>query len=275
MLLDKEIWQRTNNCVIKSYDINSQKLYTIDNFFNSSELELLRNFSKTASYSRSSYGSEEAINEGEKPARSMNGKERWEAFFNPFKPFENFYYFLESMSAQLNIEISTIPWELSNGKSSSPATIANFLTEVSFRSTELGFHQDFNPSSGLPFLINKKADKDTVFSGPFDNGAQGFPYLLSIMIYATDESFDPSFGMGTRFKFKDSEEFIDLECSHGRIVIFEGDIWHSISPSLLPSLNTWRVSHVYKLILNPISGNQDIKKDLCRILTQSFTSDDY
>ncbi|MBM3192002.1 MAG: hypothetical protein FJZ63_05060, partial [Chlamydiae bacterium] len=66
---------RLANSRIQHGLIEGKDLYIIDNFFHPDDGEEMRNFSQKATFSRNSYGSAEAIEKGEKPARSMNGKE--------------------------------------------------------------------------------------------------------------------------------------------------------------------------------------------------------
>lgn len=50
---------------------------------------------------------------------------------------------------------------------------------------------------------------------------------------------------------------------HTRFVLFEGDIIHSIEESKIPetaSTHVWRISYVFKLLINPRQENQSMKK---------------
>jgi len=59
---------------------------------------------------------------------------------------------------------------------------------------------------------------------------------------------------------KDGKLAVKANCVNMRIVIFEGDIFHSIEESKIPDeVKTWRISYVFKLIVNPKEKNQNVK----------------
>jgi hypothetical protein len=88
------------------------------------------------------------------------------------------------------------------------------------------------------------------------------------MIYVTAENYDEDYKMGTRFWNQEGSQFWDVPCRHGRVVIFEGDIFHSMSASAITeNISTWRVSYVYKLIFNPKKPNQSLKTHLFEFLS--------
>ncbi|HSX03435.1 MAG TPA: hypothetical protein VLG76_01765 [Rhabdochlamydiaceae bacterium] len=257
---------RMQNCAIKHASLDGKDLYILDGFFEKSEGEAMQAFSKKATFSRNSYGSPEAIERGEKPAGSMNGKERWQFFSNPPSPILELYKLVGMIAHRINAEITTLPWELCDKKShGSPAIIANLLAEASNESMDLGKHQDCNPATGISFAIPVlySADKAT-FDQKFINGDPGKPWIVSVMLYATDEAYLPEYCMGTVFYRENGELSLSTNCSNMRLVIFEGDIFHSIEESKIPSgINTWRVSYIFKLIINPHQENQSAKKMFC------------
>jgi hypothetical protein len=73
--------------------------------------------------------------------------------------------------------------------------------------------------------------------------------------------------MGTTFYKKNGELSFSSECHPLRIVLFEGDIPHSIQASAIPpGLATWRVSYVFKLSVNPRRKERSMKKDFSELI---------
>ncbi len=253
---------RLRGSAIKHASIEGKDLYLIDRFFQDAEGKEMQTFSQTASFSRNSYGSPEAIARGEKPARSMNGKERWQFFSNPPAAIREVYKLFGLFAHSLNADITTLPWELCNPSAhGSPAVIANKLEEASFESMELGKHQDCNPERNVPCGIPVLYSQDqALHPTQFINGAPGRPWLISVMVYTADEEFRPEYCMGTVFYQNDGTLAVKANCVNMRLVIFEGDIFHSIEESKIPpEVKTWRISYVYKLIVNPKEENQNVK----------------
>ncbi len=253
---------RLQSSSIKHASIAGKDLYLLDDFFSKTEGAEMQHFSKIATFSRNSYGSPEAIAKGEKPALSMNGKERWQFFAAPPAAITEVYKLLGFLGARLNADITTLPWELCDQFShGSPAVIANRLEEASVESRELGKHQDCNPegrvSFGIPVLYSQEKE---FHPNTFISGSVGKPWLISIMVYTTDEGFLPEYCMGT--VFYDREEIaLRVNCSNMRLVLFEGDILHSIEESKIPpGIKTWRISYVFKLIANPKDPTVSVKK---------------
>ena len=126
-----------------------------------------------------------------------------------------------------------------------------------------GVHKDYNPKEKLPFVIPNLYDSIFPHIGNFENGQQGKPYMLSLLLYSTEDNFLPSFRTGTVFLSSDKKTKKESDCLNGGIVLFEGDIDHSLAMSSIPAgIDTWRVSYVYKIILNPRKENSNIKLDL-------------
>lgn len=254
--------ERIKNSSVQHTSIEGKDIYIFDGLFSESETEEMRAFSKKTSFSRHSYGSAESIERGERPARSMNGKERWEFFSKPPMAVQEIYKFLGWLAHRMDAEVSTLPWELCDKTSGSPSVIANFLEEASPASMDLGKHQDCNPEKKVPFGIPLLyGDKDAVHPTQFINGSQGRPWLISIMLYCTAEDFSPEYCMGTAFYKNDGELSLRVDCLPMRLVLFEGDIFHSIEESKIPTgIQTWRVSYVYKLLINPKRKDQCLKR---------------
>ncbi len=254
---------RIRNCSIKQASIDGKDIYILDDLFQEQEGNEMRDFTKKATFSRNSYGSPEAIDKGEKPARSMNGKERWHLFNHSSQAIKEIYKILGVLSVRLDAEITTLPWELCDFSShGSPSVLGNFLEEASFESMELGKHQDCNPKKGIPFGIPVLySDKKEFHPNNFENGDPGHPWLVSLMLYVTDEGFLPEYWMGTTFYNNDGVMLLRTNCINMRLVLFEGDILHSIEESKIPrEMKTWRASYVYKLIINPRQKDQNLKK---------------
>lgn len=255
--------------LIKHGLIDGKDLYIVDHFFQEVEGEEMRSFSQKTTFSRNSYGSPEAIEKGEKPARSMNGKERWQFFAKPPNAIHEVYKLFSTLGDKLNAEITTLPWELCDPSlHGSPAVIANKLEEASEDSRELGKHQDCNPagriSFGIPILYSKI---DENHPSKFINGEKGRPWLFSVMLYTTAANFSPDHGLGTVFYDDRGEIVFRSNCLNMRLVLFQGDIFHSIEESTIPkNETTWRISYVFKLILNPRDGEGSIKENLANFI---------
>ena len=269
---NNSVEERLGKCSIKNGTIDEKKLYLIDDFFSPQEGLELRDLSKSLSFSRKSYGSPEAIEKGEKPAKSMNGKERWLFFSNPPQAIKQLHEFFKFLAYRLDAVITTLPWELCDQTgTSSPCTIANFIEEASSESMLLGKHQDSNPEGKIAFGIPKLyAQKEEYHPSQFVNGSEGNPWIVSVMLYATDENFNPEYQLGTAFYDFEGDLKFRANCSHMRIVLFEGDIFHTIEESKIPpGLKTWRVSYVYKLVINPRKEKQCLKAEFDKLFSKT------
>ncbi len=81
------------------------------------------------------------------------------------------------------------------------------------------------------------------------------------MLYVTAKTFFPEYRLGTVFYDRNDNIVERVECKNMRLVFFEGDIFHSIEESQIPpELKTWRISYVFKLIVNPKDPNRSVKK---------------
>lgn len=263
---------RLKNCSLMHKEIEGKDIYLYDNFFSDIEGEEMCKYSREASFSRSSYASNESQEKGEEPARSMNNKEKWEFFAKPPQPIKEIYKFLETVGDKLNADISTLPWDLCDQKICASAVATNRLEKVSQESMDMGKHEDFNTQEGIPFGIPILYSKDNNhFSGSFKNGAIGNPWLISFMLYATENNFkSPEWGVGTIFCNNDGKTEVTADCKHMRFVIFEGDIVHSIEKSNIPpEFKTWRVSYVFKLMMNPKEQGKSLKKEFNNLMKTS------
>lgn len=227
---------RLKNCSVQRSSIEGKDLYIFDDFFTENESTVLRKYSREATFSRSSYACQESREKGEEPARSMNNKEKWEFFAKPPQPIKEIYKLFGTFANRINADISTLPWDLCDQSICASAVATNRLERASRESMEMGKHEDFNTEKGIPFGIPVLYEKEkTFFPGNFVNGAQGNPWLVSFMIYATEENFlVPEYGIGTIFCKKDGEIVTKADCRHMRFVLFEGDILHSIEESKIP-----------------------------------------
>jgi len=193
----------------------------------------------------------------------MNGKERWQLFNQSPPAIKEIYKLLGMLSDRMDAEITTLPWELCDPSShGSPSVLGNLLEEASFESMELGKHQDCNPKKGTAFGIPiLYSDKKEFYPNHFENGDPGKPWLVSMMLYVADEEFLPEFCMGTTFYTHDGALLLRTNCINMRLVLFEGDIFHSIEESKIPrEIKTWRASYVFKLMINPRQKDQNLKK---------------
>lgn len=236
---------------LKAASLEGKKLYIIDDFFSAEEAQAMRLYSQSVRFNKPIFASAESQKMGEIPARAMDGQEKWAFFTEPPSPIRGFYQFLSNLALHLEAEITTFPWDLCHETLSASAVATNYLERASLHNQEMGKHQDYNSETGLSFGIPNLYDSG-FHPNSFINGEPGRPWLLSAIIYATAPHFDPTFGLGTLFYTKNGEIAERLPCCPFRLVLFEGDILHSIEASTLPpNLKTWRVSYVFKLIINP------------------------
>lgn len=248
---------------LKSYSIDGKSLVALNGFFTEEEGLELREFSKAASFSQKIFGSQESAQCGEIPAKMMNGKERWQFFANPPSAIHSLFRLFSFLSHALDAKIMTLPWCLSDQQSSSNCFATNFINENSKMSQDHGKHQDYNPENGLAFSIPSLYDiGENPSHDRFTNGELGRPLMITVMVYATADNFLPEYGMGTLFYSQDGKE-ITIDCRHLQIVMFEGDILHTIEESRIPDgVRTWRVSYVFKIILNPKKEDQTLRQAL-------------
>lgn len=260
--------KRLNRSQIQSTSIDGKEVYILDDFFTEEEGRLLRDFSAQATFSRNSYGSPEAIENGEKPARSMDGKERWQFFSHPPEPIFEIYKLFGTLADRLGAEITTLPWELCDpAGNGSPSVIGNFVEEASHESMELGKHQDSNPQKGLPFAIPVLyAPEPSFHPQSFPNGEKGFPWIVSVMLYVNAENYHSNYCIGTAFYGTDQSVAIRSAPNNMRLVLFESDLFHTIEESCIPEgVKTWRVSYVYKIIINPRQKNESMKQKFAQL----------
>ncbi|MBI3236611.1 MAG: hypothetical protein HYZ48_02765 [Chlamydiales bacterium] len=252
--------KRLENCQIQHLPIEGKDIYILDDFFFPEEEKSVQDYSAHAGFSRNSYGSPEAIVKGEKPARSMDGKQRWQFFSKPPYPIYALYRLFSFLSDQLNAQISTLPWELCDSAGNgSPSVIGNFIEQASPESMLLGKHRDSNPQNGLPFAIPLLYSETPAFHPQsFENGTAGLPWIVTLMLYTHADNFQMDYKMGTTFYDSQDNPF-SVASRNMRLVLFESDLFHTIESSDIPEeIATWRVSYVFKLLINPLK-NENLK----------------
>lgn len=257
------IEERLRKASIHRYDIDGKDVYLFDDFYSKEESEQFREYSRNTKFSRSSYATPESRDKGEEAARSMNNMEKWELCKNPPNAIKEFYKLLGMLAYHLNVDISTLPWDLCDQNACASAVATNRLEKSSIENMEKGKHEDFNTEKGLPFAIPILYSKENAYYPcNFTNGAKGKPWLISFMLYATESNFKaPEYGLGTVFFNGNGEIALRSDCSHMRFVLFEGEVLHSIESSNIPSnVHTWRVSYVFKLLLNPRDEQESVKE---------------
>ncbi|PJD97639.1 MAG: hypothetical protein CK425_03155 [Parachlamydia sp.] len=261
---------RLETCTLKRERVEQKDVYIIDDFFLADESRELREITAQAAFSRSIYADHESNEKGEHPSRSMDNKERWQFFANPPQAIKEVYKWLSLIAQELNADITTLPWDLCDANICAPAFATNRIEYRSPQSSTLGRHKDYNTEKGVAFGIPiLYADVPTFYPSQFINGEAQKPWLVTLMVYTTAENFKPEFGMGTAF-FKDNGEIVlQSECRDMRMVLFEGDIIHSIEESKIsPDFKTWRASYVYKLCINPREAHQDLKSEFYQLMKQ-------
>lgn len=248
---------------LEHHSIDGKGLFALNGYFSEEEGDALRAFSMTTSLSQKIYGNEESAHYGEIPAKMMDGKERWQFFANPPSAIQALFQLFHFLSYQLDAQVTTLPWCLSDQKVSSNCVATNFLHQHSRMSTEHGKHRDYYPENGLAFEIPcLYSSKKEAHPARFRNGDVGRPLMMTVMVYATADHFRPDFGMGTLFYHSDGKE-VKIPCHHMQMVFFEGDIWHTIEESRLPEgLKTWRISYVFKMIFNPNKSDLSLRHSL-------------
>jgi len=248
---------------MQNHSIDGRSLYALNGYFTEKEGKELRAFSKEASFSQKIFGNHESEQSGEIPAKMMNGKERWQFFERPPSAIHSLFRLFGYLSNKMDVKITTLPWCLSDQKTTSTCLATNFLNENSKMSETHGKHQDYNPENGLAFTIPcLYGSEENIYHSHFSNGGVGKPLIMTVMVYATADNFLPEYGMGTFFYHHDGKE-IKIDCRHMQMVFFEGDIWHAIEESRIPEgIKTWRVSYVFKIIFNPKRSDQDLRQSL-------------
>lgn len=268
--------EKIKQCAIKHASVEKKDIYLFDDFFSLAERDELRTFFEKSTYSRTSYGSHESVEKGEKPAFSMNTKERWNLFSNPPQSIQELHKLLSFLAYHLDAEITTQPWELCHQKENSgavsvtPSVIVNFHNEgISRESMDFGMHQDCKPEKGTFYGIPVLYKNGECHEKQFVNGAPGKPWLVSVMLYSFSKEFKPEYLMGTVFYNSDRELVLKVNCHDARIVLFEGDILHSPEESDIPEgVKHWRVSYVLKLIINPKHENQSVKQRFAELFKE-------
>lgn len=255
--------ERLRNATINRFLVEGKEIYIFDDFYSEGESLQFREYSRNAKFSRSSYATPESRDKGEEGARSMNNMEKWELCKNPPHAIKEFYKFLGMLAHHLNVDISTLPWDLCDQNACASAVATNRLENASNENMEKGKHEDFNTEKGLPFAIPiLYSNESAYYPCNFMNGAEGKPWLISFMLYATETNFIPTeYGLGTVFFSKNGDYALRSDCRHMRFVLFEGEILHSIEKSVIPQdVRTWRVSYVFKLLLNPKEEQGSVKE---------------
>lgn len=255
-------------------DIGKKSLYIIDRFFQEKQAEEMRSFFSLASFSRSSYGSAAAILEGERPAKTMNGKERYVLVEKPPCAIQELFKLLAYIAYETHTKITTLPWELCDKEGNgSPSIIVNKLERSSESSRELGRHKDVDPETKISFGIPILYRPGKCFEATFENGATGKPWLVTLMLYTTEASYKDEYKMGTVFYHQEGSLAARVRCRDMRLVLFEGDIEHSIEESCInESTITWRVSTVFKLVINPTEPLQSAKEAVAQFF-KTYTQD--
>ena len=265
---------RIKACLTKLACIGDKDFYVFDDFFSQEEGEEIRELFGKLTYSRFSYGSSESIDNGEKPARSMNNQERWSLFSRYPSSIREIYKLFSTLADQMNADMMTLPWDLCHGKTSAPSVITNYHEEITEESMLNGKHQDCNPEGMISFAIPILYGKEGEYhERQFKNGDTGKPWMISLMLYATSKEFLPEYHMGTVFYHDDGKDALKANCINTRMVLFEGDIFHSTDVSKVPSdKKVWRTSYVFKLVMNPKKEGQNLKEEFMRLLQRESQS---
>lgn len=255
-------YNRLKQCPVLHGNIEGKDYYIWDLFFRDEEKDSLRDIFGSAKYSRFSYGSPESIEQGEKPARSMNNAERWALFSKSPPVLEELHKLFCTFSHEMSADLMTLPWELCHGNTGSPSIITNYHEEITSESMHFGKHQDCHPAEGVLFAIPKLYKENEIHESHFANGSPGNPWMISMMLYSTSSNFQREYNMGTAFFDSKNQMKLQVGCNHSRLILFEGDIFHTTDASTIPpGIKVWRTSYVFKLIMNPKKAEQNLKED--------------
>ena len=231
--------------------IDEKPVVTIDQFFAEEEENQWHQWVNTASFTQKIFFSRESMAD----VCMMDQLSHLALLETPFPSLNRLYQLLGQIGAELNADVLLQPLQLNNhvSKERSHSIVTNVLREVPSASSEEGWHKDYQPEEiGLPFLI-PRVDTTVLFPPRFANGSFGNPYLISLILYVANKHFTPLWGLGT--SMRDSQRHLTtIECRSMRIVLFQGDIEHTIQASsdLCPKEALWkRLSLVMKLILRP------------------------
>lgn len=262
---------RLRDCQISKTAIDGKDIYIFDDFFLENEADEMRAFTESSEFLKSIYADQGSKEKGEEPAKAMDNKEKWKLISNPSSALKEIYKFFNMLAYRLDADVATLPWELFDGKICSPSVATNRVDGLSAESQELGKHEDYNTEKGIAFGLPKLySESSELHSNTFTNGAEGKPWLVSLMLYTTDKDFRPEYGLGTVFCTKNGKVATKAECRHMRFVLFEGDIVHGIEKSQIPTgVKASRVSYVFKLTLNPKKANAHLKQQFAELM-QSY-----
>lgn len=259
--------KRLKDCTVEKATIEDRDIYLFDNFFSQEESNEMRAFSQAGEFGKSIYADQESREKGEEPAKAMANKEKWKLFQNPPQAIQEIYKFYSYLASKLDADVATLPWEMYDAHICAAAVATNRVEKMSAESMELGKHEDYNTEKGLAFGLPVLYAKDIVHEGGFINGDPGKPWLVSLMLYTTDEGFLPEYGMGTVFCNHTGQNEFKADCRHMRFVLFEGDIIHGIETSNIPeSKHVSRVSYVYKLTMNPKRADISLKREFAELI---------
>lgn len=260
--------ERLSRCCVERQLVEGKDLYTMDNFFSQKHSSEIREFARTASFTRKIYAIRESQEQGEEPARAMDNREKWQFFANPPGAIKELFKLFATIAFKIDADVATLPWDLCDATDSVPAVATNKLEMLSKKSMELGKHKDYDTEKGIAFGIPILYAKErTFFPSRFVNGEEGKPLLITVMLYVTAENFVPEYGLGTVFYNDNGQRVTRADCRHMRLVLFEGDIIHSVEQSIFSEgTATWRVSFVFKLSINPKSEHASVKKNLCKLM---------
>lgn len=263
--------QRINGIYLKSTTIEEKQIFEIEDFFSIKELENLREV-LNYDYSLPLFASREAELAGEIPTKALSLRvARDSLILKPCLAIKEVLKFLGVLSHLLKAEVLLFPIQIQSNSSKVRvrSLTTNFLSSMSEENSLTGLHRDYEPQKGMPFQFLKT--NKTTFANKFINGEKGQPWLISLIIYATDLEFtEENRGLGTIFYSEDQKLSYNCSCKHGKIVLFEGDILHGISPSKDTSSLLSRVSLVYKVAFLPETDEQSVRDDFQKVFVSQF-----
>jgi hypothetical protein len=234
--IDKSAMERRiqSSCI---YDISIPQ-YTVvifDHFFQADELTEINSALKKYSFSQNST-SMMGVHDPDVFTKTLSPLTNYFLFSSGLKVLDTAYQFLAHLAESCDAVVSTQPWI--QGKRS--AFHPNFVTH--YTEKECGIHRDFQTNNFECFL--PKVSGPGYYPPNFDNGAEGMPYLMTLLIYLTADNFDSNrHGMGTRI-FEENGAVHVVDCINGRFLLGELNAKHDLQGAkfLKGAVNTYRIS---------------------------------
>ena len=225
-----------------------KQYYMIDNFFSSDLLEKMYKDAEELNLPNKVYSTRESMDQGEEPTYSMKKEDSKEFWKFPNSYIHSLQELLAFIAQKTGTVISTQPDVCTGPGVCANSFPTNAVKESTKANSNMSIHRDYRTTEGLGYQIQHLYD-DEYYPDRFVNGATDQPYLITVILYISTKDFN-SKGLGTRLFPSNKNYQISSEDAvapkHGRILIFDGTIDHTIQDGF--SKHGRRISLVYKLI---------------------------